>query len=85
LCCGQFHSIWHATHIDWVDLQHGKNLKSNVYTATLVKNTIGGMSRADDLVITSARSPWELHYYDAETSLYKRIEGQGINPKFLDT
>ena len=76
-------NIWHTTHIDWLDLQLGQKIMSNVYTATFVKNTIGAMSGADDLVIKFARFPWELHYYDAETSFYKRIEALGIGPKFL--
>ena len=75
--------LWHTTHIDWLDLQLGQKIMSNVYTATFVKNTLGATSAAADLIVKFARFPWELHYYDDETSFYESIEGQGIGPKFL--
>jgi Lipopolysaccharide kinase (Kdo/WaaP) family len=76
-------SVWHTTHIEWLDLQRGQKLKSNVYTASFLENANGATTMEDDLVIKFARFPWEMHYYEAETSYYRSVEGQGICPKFL--
>jgi hypothetical protein len=76
-------NVWHTTYIDWLDFQRGQKLMSNVYTAKLLKNDTEPASAADDLVIKYARFSWEMHYYEAETSFYNRVEGQGICPEFL--
>lgn len=38
---------------------------------------------ADETVIKFARFPWELQYYEDETRIYERINGQAIGPQFL--
>lgn len=75
-------SIWHPRQIDWLELEQAQWLRSNVYTANF-KKSIGETSMADEIVIKFARFPWELQYYEGETRIYERIDGQAIGPQFL--
>ena len=79
------HNEWHSTHVNWLDLQRGEKLMSNVYTATIPKtaNTEQMGMVDDELVIKYARFPWEMQYYAAETGIYKLIEGLEIAPRFI--
>ena len=79
------HNEWHSTRINWLDLQRGEKLMSNVYIATISNKAITehmGLV-GDDLVIKFARFPWEMQYYVAETGIYKLIEGLEIAPGFI--
>jgi len=67
---------WHATKLDYLFLNLGKMLMSNVYEASSeLFNT--------PIIAKFARFPWEIDYYEAETQAYAWIEGHGIGPRFL--
>jgi len=68
--------LWHPLTVDYMDLQMGEKLLSNVYEAT--------SPRFPSTVIAKfARFSWEVSYLDAETRAYQWIENQSIGPKFL--
>ncbi|KAH0846498.1 hypothetical protein AYO21_10149 [Fonsecaea monophora] len=75
-------STWHPVRIDWLDLEGGQRLRSNIHIATLKKD-IGGMRAGHEVLIKFARFPWETQYFEDETKVYQRLDGQGIAPQFL--
>ena len=67
---------WHPLHIDYLELQMGRKLRSNVYEATCPR-----FSSA--IIAKFARFTWEISQLDAETSAYQWINGHHIGPEFL--
>jgi hypothetical protein len=65
---------WHPVFVDYLSLNIGKKLLSNVYEATTPRGTV---------IVKYARFPWEIDYYNKETEAYFWIEGHEIGPKFL--
>jgi predicted Ser/Thr protein kinase len=68
------HTLWHPTQIEYLDLEMGKKLRSNVYEATLDGTMV---------VVKFARFSSEISYLEEETVAYHWIEGHKVGPKFL--
>jgi predicted Ser/Thr protein kinase len=68
--------VWHPLQIDYLELQMGKKLRSNVYEATCPRFN-------STIIAKFARFEWEMPRLDAETSAYQWIENQQIGPKLL--
>ncbi|TKA23430.1 hypothetical protein B0A50_07306 [Salinomyces thailandicus] len=67
-------STWHATTVDYLELDLGFKWKSAVYDTLLNAST--------DSIVKFARFDWEIEAVDHETSVYQWIEGQAIGPAF---
>ena len=67
---------WHPVQIDYLDLQIGARLRSNVYEAN-------HPSFARPIVVKFAKVAWEIPWLEAETAAYNWIDGHGIGPDFL--
>jgi serine/threonine protein kinase len=68
--------IWHPLAIDYLELEVGSNLRSDVCEATCSK--IPGQ-----FVVKFARFHYEIARLERETTAYKWIDGHNIGPKFL--
>ncbi|KAF1918832.1 alpha-galactosidase A precursor [Ampelomyces quisqualis] len=68
--------IWHSLAIDYLELEVGNHLRSNVCEATCSK--IPGR-----FVVKFARFHYEVARLERETTAYKWIDGHDIGPKFL--
>ncbi|KAH7355974.1 alpha-galactosidase A precursor [Pyrenochaeta sp. MPI-SDFR-AT-0127] len=68
--------IWHSLAIDYLELEVGSHLRSNVCEATCSK--IPGQ-----FVVKFARFHYEIARLERETTAYKWIDGHNIGPKFL--
>lgn len=69
-------SIWHSRQVDYLDLKIGNELRSNVYVAFCP-----GVDAP--IVAKFARFDWEIPQLQAETEVYRWIEGCEIGPAFL--
>lgn len=69
-------NIWKPVFVDYLSLDMGKMLLSNVYEATTPTFNV-------PIIVKFARFPWEVGYYNQETQAYSWIEGHDIGPKFL--
>ncbi|KAF4948388.1 hypothetical protein FGADI_9700 [Fusarium gaditjirri] len=69
-------NVWHITHVDHLDLQMERKLRSNVFEAACSRFS-------SPVVVKFARFPWEVPQLEAETTAYQWIEGQRIGPNFL--
>ncbi|KAJ5211655.1 uncharacterized protein N7498_003301 [Penicillium cinerascens] len=68
--------IWHPAQVDHLELHVENQLRSNVLEVAC--------DRFDSVVIAKfARFPWELPRLEAESAVYKWLEGHGIGPAFL--
>ncbi|KAI0868672.1 hypothetical protein GGS24DRAFT_513036 [Hypoxylon argillaceum] len=68
--------IWHPTLIDHLELQKLERLRQNIHIVTHPL-----FSRP--VIVKFAEFPWQISYYEAETTAYEWIEGAGVGPKFL--
>ncbi|KAH6613889.1 alpha-galactosidase A precursor [Boeremia exigua] len=68
--------IWHSLSIDYLELEVGSRLRSNVREATCSK--IPGQ-----FVVKFARFHYEIAQLEHETTAYKWINGHNIGPEFL--
>ncbi|KAJ5104924.1 alpha-galactosidase A precursor [Penicillium alfredii] len=67
---------WHPVQVDHLELSVEHELRSNIFEATC--------GRFDSAVIVKfARFPWEMPYFEAETTAYKWIQGHDVGPDFL--
>lgn len=70
--------LWHALQIDYLDVEMGHKLRSNVYEATNPRfpSTV--------MIAKFARFPWEVQFLEAETRAYEWLQHEeGIGPRFL--
>jgi predicted Ser/Thr protein kinase len=68
--------IWHSLTLDYLELEVGSRLRSNVCEATCSK--IPGQ-----FIVKFARFHYEIAQLERETTVYKWVEGHNIGPKFL--
>lgn len=68
--------IWHSLTLDYLELEVGSRLRSNVCEATCSK--IPGQ-----FIVKFARFHYEIAQLERETTAYKWVEGHNIGPKFL--
>jgi serine/threonine protein kinase len=69
-------NTWHSLAIDYLELEAGSHLRSNVCEATCSK--VPG-----HFVVKFARFHYEIAQLERDTTAYKWIEGHNIGPKFL--
>ncbi|KPM46435.1 hypothetical protein AK830_g12 [Neonectria ditissima] len=69
-------NTWDASQIDYLELQMGRKLRSNVYEATCPRFS-------SPVIAKFARFSWEVPLLEAETTAYQWIEGSQIGPSFL--
>lgn len=67
---------WHPIMIDYLDLEIGARLRSNVYEASHPRFP-------RPVIVKFARFGWEIPWLEAETTAYEWIEGHSIGPDFL--
>ncbi|CAK4031828.1 kinase-like domain [Lecanosticta acicola] len=70
-------SAWHRKYFDYLDLELGEKLRTNLYEAKT-----SGFPEAV-VVAKFARFGWEIDYMDTECAAYQWIQGKDIGPKFL--
>jgi serine/threonine protein kinase len=68
--------VWHPLKIDYLELEVGSRLRSNVREATCSK--IPGQ-----FIVKFARFHWEIAQLERETAAYRWIDGHNIGPEFL--
>jgi predicted Ser/Thr protein kinase len=69
-------SIWHHTQIDHLELKKLDRVRQNIHQVT--------HSLFDRPVLVKfAEFPWQIPYFEAETTAYRWIDGKGIGPNFL--
>lgn len=68
--------LWHPKSYEYLSLQIGERLRSNVYMAS-------SPQFEKPVVAKFARFYWEVGYYIAETQVYSWIDGYNIGPEFL--
>ncbi|KAF1845757.1 uncharacterized protein K460DRAFT_282437 [Cucurbitaria berberidis CBS 394.84] len=68
--------IWHSLQIDYLELEIGSRLRSNVYEAT-------SSNFPGQFVVKFARFGYEITRLERETTAYKWIDGHKIGPNFL--
>lgn len=68
--------VWHSLRLDYLELETGSRLRSNVCEATCSK--IPGQ-----FIVKFARFHYEIAQLERETIPYKWVEGHNIGPKFL--
>ncbi|XXG93890.1 hypothetical protein Hte_000139 [Hypoxylon texense] len=69
-------STWHPTHIDYLELKQLNRIRQNVHEVTHPLLDRPG-------VVKFAPFPWQILYFEAETTAYEWIDGTGIGPRFL--
>lgn len=69
-------SIWHPVHVDILQLVMKPNPRSNVCRVLSPDMSLPAIAKF-------ARFPWEMAYFEAETTAYQWIEGKQIGPRFL--
>lgn len=69
-------NVWHLTRIDHLELKKLRRLRQNIHVAMHPL-----FDRA--LVAKFAEFPWQMPFFEAETTAYEWIHGQGMGPKFL--
>ncbi|KAF2972704.1 hypothetical protein GQX73_g1006 [Xylaria multiplex] len=69
-------STWHPTRIDHLELKKLDRLRQNIHLVThpLFNRPV---------IVKFAEFPWQIPYYEAETTAYEWIDGAGVSPKFL--
>ena len=67
---------WHHRRIDHLELRKLDRLRQNIHVVTHPL-----FDRA--LVVKFAEFPWQMPFFEAETTAYEWIDGQGVGPKFL--
>lgn len=69
-------NFWQRTRIDHLELKKLHWLRQNIHAVT--QPLFDGA-----LVAKSTESPWQTPYFEAETTAYEWIDGQGVGPKFF--
>jgi predicted Ser/Thr protein kinase len=71
-------TIWHPGMIDFLDIERTKYLA--LLTQECKWNADSALER---MIAKMVRFHWEIQYMEAETRMYKLLEGRDIAPKFL--
>lgn len=69
-------NTWHRTRIDHLELKKLDRLRQNIHVVT--HPLFDGA-----LLVKFAEFPWQIPFFEAETTAYEWIDGQGVGPKFL--
>ncbi|KAK6072523.1 hypothetical protein SCUP515_07354 [Seiridium cupressi] len=69
-------NTWHHTRIDHLELKKLDRLRQNIHVVT---HPLFDQA----LLVKFAEFPWQMPFFEAETTAYEWIDGQGVGPKFL--
>lgn len=69
-------NAWHHTRIDHLELKKLHRLRQNIHVVTHPL-----FDRA--VLVKFAEFPWQIPFFESETTAYEWIDGQGVGPKFL--
>ena len=69
-------NTWHRTHIDHLELKKLNRIRQNIHVVThpLFDRPV---------LVKFAVFPWQMPYFEAETTAYEWVDGRGVGPKFL--
>ncbi|KAI1756815.1 hypothetical protein F4782DRAFT_484242 [Xylaria castorea] len=69
-------NIWQHTQIDHLELKKLDRIRQNIHLVThpLFKSPV---------IAKFTEFPWQTPYFEAETTAYEWVDGQGVGPKFL--
>jgi len=69
-------NIWHHTEIDHLELRKLNRVRQNIHE-------VAHPLFDRPVLVKFAEFPWQIPYFEAETTTYQWIDGEGIGPKFL--
>lgn len=69
-------NIWHDRRIDHLELKYLDRVRQNIHHVTCP-------AFSSPVLVKFAEFPWQIPYYEAETTAYEWIEAKGIGPRFL--
>ena len=67
---------WHPTRIDLLDLEKIDSFRSNIHR-------VSHPLFSAPVIFKFAKFPWQIPYFEAETTAYEWIHGKGVGPEFL--
>lgn len=72
----EIRDAWHERRVDHLELKELNRVRQNIYHVTCPAFDV-------PVLVKFASFPWEMPYFEAETTAYEWIEGKGIGPRFL--
>ncbi|KAI0117762.1 hypothetical protein GGR51DRAFT_500058 [Nemania sp. FL0031] len=69
-------NTWYDRRIDHLELQKLDRVRQNIHLVTCSAFNF-------PVLVKFAEFPWQMPFFEAETTAYEWIEGKGIGPKFL--
>lgn len=69
-------NTWHQRRIDHLEFKQVRQPRQNIHVVTHPQFD-------QTLVVKFAEFPWQIPYFEAETTAYERLDSHGIGPKFI--